>query len=62
MLYRMKRSTVRPQGPGRCRDVARTLRLERLRYPEVQIVFADYRKYAEEWTYRYLAAAYTDAV
>lgn len=31
-----------------------------LRYPEVQIVFADNRRYAEEWTYRYLAAAYAD--
>lgn len=28
-----------------------------LRYPEIQIVFADSRKFAEEWTYRYLAAA-----
>lgn len=30
------------------------------RYPEVQVVFADSRKFAEEWTYRYLAAAYTE--
>lgn len=28
-----------------------------LRYPEVPIAFADSRKFAEEWTYRYLAAA-----
>ena len=28
-----------------------------LRYPEVPVVFADSRKFAEEWTYRYLAAA-----
>lgn len=33
-----------------------------VRYPEVQVVFADTRKYAEEWTYRYLAAAYTDVL
>ena len=32
------------------------------RYPEIQIVFADSRKFAEEWTYRYLAAAYTDVL
>lgn len=32
-----------------------------VRYPEVQIVFADSRKYAEQWTYRYLAAASADA-
>lgn len=31
-----------------------------VRYPEVQIVFADSRKYAEQWTYRYLAAAHAD--
>jgi hypothetical protein len=27
------------------------------RYPEVQIVFADSRKFAEDWTYRFLASA-----
>jgi hypothetical protein len=32
-----------------------------LRYPEVPIVFADSRKFAEEWTYRYLAAALSEA-
>jgi hypothetical protein len=31
-------------------------RLE-VRYPEVPVVFADSRKFAEEWTYRFLAAA-----
>ena len=31
------------------------------RYPEVQVVFADSRKFAEEWTYRFLAAALADA-
>ena len=30
------------------------------RYPDVPIVFADSRKYAEEWTYRLLAAAVGD--
>ena len=28
-----------------------------VRYPDVPIVFADSRKFAEEWTYRFLAAA-----
>jgi hypothetical protein len=28
-----------------------------VRYPSVLIVFADSRKLAEEWTYRFLAAA-----
>jgi len=32
-----------------------------VRYPEVQVVFADSRKFAEEWTYRFLAAALADA-
>jgi ERCC4-type nuclease len=31
-----------------------------LRYREVQIVFADSRKFAEEWTYRFLATAVAD--
>jgi ERCC4 domain-containing protein len=32
-----------------------------LRYQEVPIVFADSRKFAEEWTYRFLAAALAEA-
>ena len=32
-----------------------------VRYPEVQIVFADTRALAEDWTYRFLAAAIADA-
>lgn len=28
-----------------------------VRYPEVPVVFADSRRFAEEWTYRFLAAA-----
>jgi hypothetical protein len=31
------------------------------RYPEIQVVFADSRRFAEEWTYRFLAAALADA-
>lgn len=33
-----------------------------VRYPEVQVVFADSRKFAEEWTYRFLAAALADSI
>lgn len=32
-----------------------------VRYPEIQVHFADSRKFAEEWTYRFLAAALGDA-
>ena len=31
-----------------------------VRYPEIPIVFADSRKFAEEWTYRYLATVIAD--
>jgi len=36
-------------------------RLE-VRYPEIRVVFAESRRFAEEWTYRFLAAAAADAV
>ena len=32
------------------------------KHPEVQVVFADSRKFAEEWTYRFLAAALADSI
>jgi len=32
-----------------------------VRYPEIPVAFADSRKFAEEWTYRFLAAALSDA-
>ncbi len=32
-----------------------------VRYREIPVVFADSRKFAEEWTYRFLAAALSDA-
>jgi hypothetical protein len=35
-------------------------RLE-VRYPEVHLVFADSRRFAEEWTYRFLTTALTDS-
>jgi hypothetical protein len=33
-----------------------------VRYAEIQVVFADSRKVAEEWTYRFLAAALADSM
>jgi len=33
-----------------------------VRYPEIPVVFADSRKFAEEWTYRFLAAALGDSM
>jgi hypothetical protein len=32
-----------------------------VRYPEIQLVFADSRRYAEDWTHRFLATALADA-
>jgi len=32
-----------------------------VRYPEIQLVFADSRRYAEDWTCRFLTAALADA-
>jgi hypothetical protein len=32
-----------------------------VRYPEVHLVFANSRRFAEDWTYRFLATALTDA-
>ena len=32
-----------------------------VRYREVPIVFADSRRFAEEWTYRFLTTALTDS-
>jgi hypothetical protein len=31
------------------------------RYPEIQVTFADSRRFAEEWTYRFLASAASDS-
>jgi hypothetical protein len=33
-----------------------------VRYPEIPVVFADSRKFAGEWTYRFLAAALADSM
>jgi hypothetical protein len=35
--------------------------VKRVAFPEVPIVFADSRKFGEEWTYRYLSAALAEA-
>lgn len=43
--------------PGWIADVLSRLHA---RYPEIQVTFADSRKFAEEWTYRFLASALGD--
>jgi hypothetical protein len=48
--------------PGRGAWLADMLARLAVRYPEVQVVFAGSRKFAEEWTYRFLAAALSDAL
>jgi ERCC4-type nuclease len=41
--------------------IADVLARLQVRYPEIHVVFADSRKFAEEWTYRFLAAALAEA-
>lgn len=40
-----------------CPDILARLQI---RYREIPIMFADSRKFAEEWTYRFLATALAD--
>jgi hypothetical protein len=46
--------------PGRGSWLADMLARLTVRYPEIPVVFAGSRKFAEEWTYRFLAAAAED--
>jgi hypothetical protein len=46
--------------PGRGSWLADMLGRLAVRYPEVPVVFAGSRKFAEEWTYRFLGAAVAD--
>jgi hypothetical protein len=48
------------QQPGRQSWLADLLGRLAVRYPEVPIVFAGARKFAEEWAYRFLGAALSD--
>ena len=41
--------------------IADALARLQVRFPEIQVVFADSRRFAEEWTYRFLVAAFADA-
>jgi hypothetical protein len=41
--------------------IADVLARLQVRYPDIQVIFADSRKFAEEWTYRFLAAALAEA-
>jgi ERCC4 domain len=49
------------QPPGRANWLADVLARLQVRYKEVAVVFAGSRKFAEEWTYRFLRAAASDA-
>jgi hypothetical protein len=40
--------------------IADVLSRRNARYPEIQVTFADSRRFAEEWTYRFLATAASD--
>lgn len=51
-LFRLKHV-----DPGWIADVLSRLHA---RYPEIQVTFADSRKFAEDWTYRFLASAAGD--
>jgi hypothetical protein len=68
-LAEMARSAIVVEGdypdlfrtqPGRGSWLADMLGRLAVRYPEVPIVFAGSRKFAEEWAYRFLAAAVAD--
>jgi len=41
--------------------IADALARLQVRYPEIPVVFADSRKFGEEWTSRFLAAAFSNA-
>jgi hypothetical protein len=43
------------RGPRR-RDLTDQLSRLEVRYPEVRVVFADSRRFAEDWTHRFLGA------
>jgi hypothetical protein len=47
--------------PGRGSWLADMLARLAVRYPEVPIIFAGSRKFAEEWTYRFFGAAAGDS-
>ncbi|HEV8063654.1 MAG TPA: ERCC4 domain-containing protein, partial [Acidimicrobiales bacterium] len=49
------------QPGGRANFFADVLARLQVRYHEVAVVFADSRKFAEEWAYRFLATAAADA-
>jgi hypothetical protein len=52
-----------PSGPDAVNGGWLADQLARLevRYPDVHLVFADSRRFAEEWTYRFLTTALADA-
>jgi len=40
--------------------IAELIARAQIRHPSVPIAFCDARKFAEEWTYRFLGAAYAE--
>ena len=54
-------SEIFRQPGGRAAWLADVLARLQVRYHEIPVVFADSRKFAEEWTYRFLASALDDA-
>jgi hypothetical protein len=48
--------------PGRGSWLADMLGRLAVRYPEVPVVFAGSRRFAEEWAYRFLGAAVADGI
>jgi len=62
------RQATRPRRSPKLFDVPRVkdgwlpdvLARLQIRYREIPVVFADSRKFAEEWTYRFLATAVAD--
>ncbi len=76
LAFQMQRLSELPIGAvvveGRYSDLFRTEHADagwltdvlsrlQVRYPEIQVVFADSRRFAEEWTYRFVASAAADA-
>ncbi len=49
-------------NPGRGSWLASMLARLAVRYPEIPVVFAGSRKFAEDWTYRYLTSASEDGI
>lgn len=61
VVVEAKYADIFRQPGGRANFLADILARLQVRYREIAVVFADSRKFAEEWTYRFLLAAAGDA-